>query len=261
LNQMSNNNRADALTLPTDSLQYADYQQLAANLPKGTANILTSKDGTKSRIATRILDLGADSVMAVGARIDDWILKNTDPSVATFRRTGTGYIIDKNAQYIKDDLLEGIAWEVGLIALLMGLMLRNFRMIIIFLIPNLFPMVFAGALVGFLGVPLDAGISMIFTVVFGISIDDTIHFLSSFNINRGKGQTVDEALKTTLFETGKPVFIATVILFFGFLVMIFSIHPPSVTIGKLIAVTLITALMSDLFINPLLLRWWIKDKN
>jgi uncharacterized protein len=261
LNQMSNGNRADALVLPTDSLEYYDYQRLAENLPKGTANILTSKDGTKSRIATRILDLGADSVMAVGARIDDWILKNTDPSVATFRRTGTGYIIDKNAQYIQADLLEGIAWEVGLIAILMGLMLRNFRMIVIFLIPNLFPMVFAGALVGYLGVPLDAGVSMIFTVVFGISIDDTIHFLSSFNINRGKGQTVDEALKTTLLETGKPVCIATVILFFGFLVMIFSIHPPSVTIGKLIAVTLITALLSDLFINPLLLRWWIKDKK
>jgi uncharacterized protein len=261
LNQMSNGNRSDALKMPTDSLQYADYQRLAESLPKGTTNVLTSKDGTKSRIATRILDLGADSVMAIGERIDDWIFKNTDPSVATFRRTGTGFIIDKNAGYIRVDLLQGIAWEVGLVALLMGLMLRSFRMIVIFLIPNLFPMVFAGALVGFLGVPLDAGISMIFTVVFGISIDDTIHFLSSFNINRGKGLTVDEALKTTLFETGKPVFIATVILFFGFLVMIFSIHPPSVTIGKLIAVTLITALMSDLFINPLLLRWWIKDKE
>jgi uncharacterized protein len=261
LNQMSNGNRSDELKMPTDSLQYAEFQRLAENLPKGTGNILTSKDGTKARIATRVLDLGADSVMAVGERIDDWILKNTDPSVSTFRRTGTGFIIDKNASYIRVDLLQGIAWEVGLIALLMGLMLRNFRMIVIFLIPNLFPMVFAGALVGFLGVPLDAGISMIFTVVFGISIDDTIHFLSSFNINRGKGMTVDEALKTTLFETGKPVFIATVILFFGFLVMIFSIHPPSVTIGKLIAVTLITALMSDLFINPLLLRWWIKDKK
>jgi uncharacterized protein len=261
LNQMSNGNRSDALVLPTDSLQYLDFQAIAEQLPKGTSNILTSKDGTKSRIATRILDLGADSVMAVGGRIDDWILKNTDTTLVTFRRTGTGFIIDKNAGYIRTDLLKGIAWEVFLVALLMGLMLRNFRMIIIFLIPNLFPMVFAGALVGFLGVPLDAGISMIFTVVFGISIDDTIHFLSSFNINRGKGLTVDEALKTTLFETGKPVFIATVILFFGFLVMIFSIYPPSVTIGKLIAVTLITALLSDLFINPLLLRWWIKDKK
>jgi uncharacterized protein len=132
-------------------------------------------------------------------------------------------------------------------------------MIIIFLIPNLFPLVFAGALLGFLGVELDAGISMIFTVVFGIAIDDTIHFLSSFNINKNKGLTVDQALRTTLLETGKPVCITTIILFFGFLVMMFSIHPPSVTIGKLIAVTLVTALLSDLFINPLLIRWWIKD--
>ena len=261
LNQMANGNRYEAYALTDDSAQYVEYQQLMENLPKNATNVLMSKDSLKARITTRILDLGADSVMAVGDRIDAWILKNTDPSVCTFRRTGTGYIIDKNGKYVRADLLEGIAWEVGLIALLMGLMLRNFKMIIIFLIPNLFPLVFAGALVGYLNVPLDAGISMIFTVIFGISIDDTIHFLSSFNINRNKGQNVDEALKTTLFETGKPVCITTVILFFGFLVMIFSIHPPSVTIGKLIAVTLLTALMSDLFINPLLLRWWIKDKK
>lgn len=260
LNQMNNGGRSEAYTMPTDSIQFNDYQRFTENLPKTTANVLLSKDGYKARIATRISDLGADSVMAVGDRIDKWITANTDSSSVTFRRTGTGYIIDKNASYIRGDLIEGLAWEIFLIALLMGLMLKNVRMIIIFLIPNLFPLVFAGALLGFLGIDLDAGISMVFTVVFGIAIDDTIHFLSSFNINRRKGQTVDEALKTTLLETGKPVFLTTVILFFGFSVMIFSIHPPSVTVGKLIAVTLITALLSDLFINPVLIRWWIKDK-
>ena len=261
LNQMNNGNRAEAYKLPDDSLQFSEFKHLADKLPKATAHILLSKDGTKARITTRILDLGADSVMAVGENIDKWIANNTDKNLATFRRTGTGYIIDKNAMYVRADLVEGIFWEVGLIALLMAFMLRNVRMIFIFLIPNLFPLIFAGALVGYMGVPLDAGISMIFTVVFGIAIDDTIHFLSTFNINRGKGQTVDEALHTTLVETGKPVCITTIILFFGFLVMIFSIHPPSVTIGKIIAVTLVTALMSDLFINPILLRWWIRDKK
>ena len=259
LNMMSNGNRSEAYKMPEDSTQYVEYQSLAEKLPKSSANILLSKDGTKARISTRILDLGADTVMAVGDRINDWIATNTDSAVVKFKRTGTGYIIDKNAIYVRGDLLEGIAWEVSLIALLMGLMLRNFRMIVIFLIPNLFPLIFAGALVGYLGVSLDAGISMIFTVVFGIAIDDTIHFLSSFKINQSKGLTVDEALRTTLLETGKPVVITTVILFFGFLVMIFSIHPPSVTVGKLIAVTLVSALMSDLFINPILIRWWIKD--
>jgi uncharacterized protein len=261
LNQMNNGGRADAYVMPKDSTQYYDYQRFTENLPKATANVLLSKDGYKARVATRIADLGADSVMAVGDKVDTWISQNTDSSSIKFRRTGTGYIIDKNATYIRGDLIEGLAWEIFLIALLMGLMLKNVRMIIIFLIPNLFPLVFAGALLGFLGIDLDAGVSMVFTVVFGIAIDDTIHFLSSFNINRKKGQTVDEALKTTLLETGKPVFLTTIILFFGFLVMIFSIHPPSVTVGKLIAVTLITALLSDLFINPILIRWWIKDKK
>lgn len=245
--------------MPSEKSKFNDYQLFIKDFPLGSSAILLSKDETKARIATRILDLGADSVMAVGDKIDAWISRNTDPSVATFKRTGTGFIIDKNAMYVRDDLLEGLLWEVSLIAILMGLMLRNVRMIIIFLIPNLFPLVFAAALLGFLGVDLDAGISMIFTVVFGIAIDDTIHFLSSFRINKDKGLTVDEALRTTLLETGKPVVLTTIILFFGFMVMIFSIHPPSVVVGKLIAVTLVTALMSDLFINPLLIRWLIKD--
>ncbi len=259
LNMMNNNNRFDAYRLPTDRDTFEIYKKMADQLPNGQANILLSKDRAKTRIATRILDLGADTVMAVGDKIDRWILANTDSTVAKFRRTGTGYIIDKNGFYVRADLLEGILWEVGLISLLMGLLLRNFRMIVIFLIPNLFPLIFAGALLGFLGVDLDAGISMIFTVVFGIAIDDTIHFLSSFKLNHSRGITVDEALHQTLLETGKPVLLTTMILFFGFLVMIFSVHPPSVTVGKLIAVTLVTALASDLFINPLLIRWWIKD--
>lgn len=262
INQMNNDNRSDAYTMPTDAETFEEYKAFSENLPKATANILISKDSTKARIATRILDLGADSVMAVGDRIDAWIAKNIDTSIVTFKRTGTGYIIDKNAMYVRTDLIEGLAWEIGLIAIIMGFMLRNFRMIIIFLVPNIFPLIFAGALLGFLGVDLDASISMIFTVVFGIAIDDTIHFLSSFRINqRHRKLSVDEALRVTLHETGKPVFLTTVILFFGFLVMIFSIHPPSVTVGKLIAVTLLSALMSDMFIVPLLIRWWIKDEK
>ena len=261
INQMSNGNRNSAFTFPIDSVQFAEYQSFAEKIPKSVSQVLMSKDGTKARIATKISDLGADSVLAVTNGIEKWIQTHNDTTVATFRRTGTGYIMDKNARYVRADMLEGIAWEVGLIALLMGFMLRNFKMIVIFLIPNLFPLVFAGALLGFLGIDLDPGISMIFTVVFGICIDDTIHFLSSFNINRRKGENVDTALHTTLLETGKPVCITTIILFFGFLVMLFSIHPPSVVVGKLIAVTLITALMSDLFINPILIRWWIKDKK
>ena len=71
-------------------LQFAEYQTFADKVPKAASQILMSKDGTKARIATKISDLGADSVMAIGDRIDAWIATNIDSSVATFRRNRNG---------------------------------------------------------------------------------------------------------------------------------------------------------------------------
>jgi uncharacterized protein len=258
--QIKSANHPDSMVLPYDSLLIADYAGWVDKMPKTMTNVLINESGDHARISVRIKDLGADSVMATGDRILDWIATNTDSNQVQIKRTGTGYVLDKNAMYVRGDLIEGLLLEIGLIALLMGLVLRNVRMIIIFLIPNLFPLFFAGAAMGFLGINLDAGISMVFTVVFGIAIDDTIHFLSSFQLNRRKGMTVEKAIETTTYETGKPVLLTTIILFVGFLIMLGSRYPPTHTVGILIAITLISALLSDLYLNPLLIRWLLKDK-
>ena len=122
-----------------------------------------------------------------------------------------------------------------------------------------FPLLLAGALLGYLGIELEAGVSIVFAVIFGIAVDDTIHFLSKYKLVRDKGLDVEEALRTTFLETGKAIVLTTVILFFGFLIMLFSIHPPSVTIGLLISLTLFSALISDLLLIPVLIRWLMKD--
>ncbi|NNE30006.1 MAG: MMPL family transporter, partial [Saprospiraceae bacterium] len=97
--------------------------------------------------------------------------------------------------------------------------------------------------------------------VFGIAVDDTIHFLSKYKLTRDKGLSIEESLKITFTETGKGICLTTVILFFGFLIMLFSIHPPSVTIGLLISITLISAVLADLLIIPVLIRWLLKEKS
>jgi len=71
--------------------------------------------------------------------------------------------------------------------------------------------------------------------------------------------TIDEAIHKTFIETGKAIALTTIILFFGFLVMLFSVSPPSVIIGSLISLTLFSALFGDLFIIPVLIRWLMKD--
>jgi hypothetical protein len=140
----------------------------------------------------------------------------------------------------------------------MALLFRNWRMLIVSLIPNLFPLLLAGALLGYLGIELEAGVSIVFAVIFGIAVDDTIHFLSKYKLTRNKGHDVEESLRITFLETGKAIALTTIVLFFGFLVMLFSIHPPSVVIGLLISLTLFSALISDLLLIPVLIRWMMK---
>ncbi|MEL6667652.1 MAG: MMPL family transporter [Bacteroidota bacterium] len=255
LNQMYNNNRPEAYTLPDDPSTYARYQRLAERIPPLALNLLVNPDGTKARISSRLTDTGADSIKSFMQRTDDWVAANIDSSLISVKQTGTGVIIDKNAEYIRRNLLQGLALAIVIVCILMALLFRNWRMLLISLVPNIFPLLIAGALLGYVGIELEAGVSIVFAVIFGIAVDDTIHFLSKYKLARNKGLAREEAVSLTFRETGKAIMLTSVVLFFGFLVMLFSIHPPSVTIGLLISLTLASALLSDLLLIPILLKW------
>lgn len=129
---------------------------------------------------------------------------------------------------------------------------------LISMVPNILPLLFAAALLGYFNIELEAGISIIFAVIFGIAVDDTIHFLTRFKLCIGEGLSVEESLAATFKDTGKALVLTTVILFFGFLVMLFSSHPPSLIVGVLVSITLVSALICDLYLLPLLIRYWYK---
>lgn len=255
INQMNANNRPEAYKLPDSEQRFNQYKRLIEKVPKMDTNVLLSKDREKARITSRILDMGSDTIKQMGQRIDRWIGSNTDSAVIKVNRTGTGLIIDKNAEYIRRNLLQGLGVAILIISGLMALLFKNWRMLIISLVPNLFPLILAGALLGYLGIELEAGISIVFAVIFGIAVDDTIHFLSKYKLARLKGLEREAAIQITFRETGKAIILTSIILFFGFMVMLFSIHPPSVTIGLLISLTLLSAVLSDLLLIPLLIRW------
>ena len=258
INQAFNRNKQAEYKMPETAKEFKKYKRYADRMTNGSADVLVSKDGKKARITTKILDLGADSIQAVGKRIDAWIAENTDANIATFKKTGSGIILDKNAVYARESLLEGLGIAVIIISVLMALLFKNWRMVLISLVPNVFPLVFAGGLLGFLGIELEAGVAILFAIVFGIAVDDTIHFLSKFKLTRDKGKSIEESLHITFLETGKAICLTSIILFFGFLIMLFSVNPPSVTVGMMISVTLFTALFSDLLIIPVLIRWLMK---
>jgi predicted RND superfamily exporter protein len=261
INQMYNNNRADAYKLPDNSGRFGEYQRLARRMPQSTSSILVSKNGKKARITSRLSDVGADRIKEFSLKLQSWIKVHIDPDVIRVERTGTGLIIDKNAAYIRSNLLMGLASSVGIISLIIAFVLRSWRMMIVFLVPNLIPLLVAGGLLGYWGVELDAGISIVFSVVFGIAVDDTIHFLSKLKIEQARGRSVEEAIRHTLLETGKAMILTTVFLFFGFLVLMFSKNPTSIVVGVMTSLTLVAGMITELTLAPVLVRWLIKDKN
>ena len=255
INQMFNNNRPDAYELPTTERQYRRYQSLARQIPPSSLSILMNPDETKARITSRFADLGADSVKAFMDRTDYWIDQNVDTSLIEIRTTGTGVIVDKNSEYIRENLLQGLGLAIVIVCVLMALLFKSWRMLVISLVPNILPLLLAGAMLGYLGIELEAGVSIVFAIIFGIAVDDTIHFLAKYRLARGRGLPVEEAIHLTFKEAGKAIVLTSIVLFFGFMVMLFSVNPPSVTIGLLISLTLASAVISDLLLIPLLLRW------
>lgn len=259
INQAYKGNKTSAYSLPKNEAQFKKYQKLVKRLDgNNNLGVLVSNDKQKTRISARVLDVGADSIKLLVASSNEWIKQNIDSTVVKTRTTGTGIIIDKNSDYVRDSLLKGLFFAILVISLIVAVMYRNVRMIVIALIPNLLPLLIAAALIGFLGIALEAGVAIVFAIIFGIAVDDTIHLLSKFKLMKDRGMNTEDAIQQTLIETGKALCLTSVILFFGFLILIFSSNPPAVTIGMLISVTLFSALICDMLIIPIMLRKWIK---
>lgn len=258
LNQMNSGGAKTAYSIPKDTTAFNALKLLSSKVPPTALNVLISKDGQKTRISTRINDLGADSVKQIGVQIDYWIKTNIDSTVVKIKRTGTGLLLDKNSEYVRDNTVQGLFWSVLIISILMAVIFRKWQVMLVFLIPNLFPLFICGAFMGFYGIKLEAGVSIVFSVIFGIAVDDTIHTLSKVKMFADKGYSTDTALYKTMMEVGKPMIHTAIILFFGFMVMLFSVNPPSQNVGILMSFTLASALISDLFLLPILSRWLLK---
>lgn len=260
INKATKANRQTAYKMPESRAKFEQYKRrYVEKLPDDAINVLISTDQKNTRISGRILDIGADNIREITTNIDNWAATSLDTSIIEMKQTGTSLVVDKNAQYVRTSILWGLGLAMLIVSGLMVLLFQNLKMLIISIIPNLIPLLIAGAVLGFGGVELEAGISIVFAIIFGIAVDDTIHFLSKFKLARNKGLNVDDAIEITFLETGKAICLTTVILFFGFMILLFSVHPPSIIVGTLISVTLFSALFGDLFFIPVLIRMFIKD--
>lgn len=168
--------------------------------------------------------------------------------------TGKAFIFEKGTKYLVNNLILSLSLAILLIALFMAWMFRNVKMILVSLIPNLLPLLITAGLMGFLGVPIKPSTILVFSIAFGISVDDTIHFLAKYRQElMANNWKIKKSVYAALRETGVSMFYTSIVLFFGFSVFTISSFGGTVALGALVSATLLFAMLANLLLLPSLL--------
>lgn len=168
--------------------------------------------------------------------------------------TGSGVIYTKGTTYLVSNLFTSLIAAVIVIGILMSLLFRSWRMVLISLVPNILPLVFTSGLMGYLGVPIKPSTILVFSIAFGISVDDTIHFLAKYRQElKLQSWNIRGSVLNAIKETGVSMVYTSIILFFGFSIFIASNFGGTQALGILVSVTLFVAMLSNLILLPTLL--------
>lgn len=168
--------------------------------------------------------------------------------------TGTSVVASEGTKYLVSNLTSSIVFAVISIAALMSILFYSFRMVVVSMIPNLIPMVVTAGIMGIFGIPLKPSTLLIFSIALGITVDNTIHFLAHYRHElKTKKWDLKECIAISIRETGLSIIYTSVILFFGFIVFVFSDFGGTQALGYLSAITYFVALFTNLILLPCLL--------
>lgn len=241
--------------LPTT--QENNFIMDVARKSSDNGNLLKSfvdSTGQTARITTFMKDLKTERMEDIEARLLENIDKIFPSERYSVYMTGSALLFLKGTKYLVKNLVISLAFAIFLIALFMAFLFRSFRMIIISLIPNLLPLVITAGVMGFVGVPIKPSTILVFSIAFGISVDDTIHFLAKYRqeliANRWQ---IKKSVYAALRETGVSMFYTSIVLFFGFSVFVISNFGGTVALGALVSATLMFAMLANLILLPSLL--------
>lgn len=200
------------------------------------------------------------SAHSVGSDLSRALRATIDESRARVTLTGTSIVFLEGTSYMVKNLFISLALAILLIAGIMALLFRSARMVFISLLPNMIPLIFTAAVMGYFQIPIKPSTILVFSIAFGISVDDTIHFLAKYRQELKLHQwNIRESVLLAVRETGVSMMYTSIVLFFGFGMFAASGFEGTRALGILVSLTLLVAMFSNLVLLPSLLlgfeRW------
>ncbi|WP_338764503.1 MMPL family transporter [Bernardetia sp. ABR2-2B] len=228
-----------------------DPTSISASFVDSTEQIL--------RVSLKVADIGSlrlDSLVRTSLQpeLDSIFADSIGSTKMTARVTGTTPIFLKGNTYLIDNLKWSLVLACFLVAIIIGALFQNIRVMIIAIVPNLIPLLVTAGIMGFFNISLKPSTALVFSIVFGIAVDDSLHFLARFRqelltFNFDRHKAIDVALR----ETGKSMIYTSIILFAGFIIFAFSSFGGTVALGVLTSITLLVAMFTNLILLPALL--------
>ncbi len=159
---------------------------------------------------------------------------------------------------LSEQLMGGITRGMMVGMLVMGtvccFLFRSFRLTLIAIPPNAFPILAVFGFMGLFDIPLNCGSAMVTTIALGIALNDTVHFLMHYRGRRLEGETTESALENTFGEIGRPIILTSIVNCVGFAIFLVSDFLPMAHFGILASISMAAALIGDLILLPNLLR-------
>ncbi|HEY8934530.1 MAG TPA: efflux RND transporter permease subunit, partial [Cyclobacteriaceae bacterium] len=221
---------------------------------------------SKMRISCQMADIGSaklDSLVhgVIEPRMKTIFVSTEKDSVAT-AITGTTKIFIKGNKFLIANLQESLLLAFILITFSMAILFANVRMIIISLIPNLLAMMITAGLMGFFDIPLKASTALIFSITFGISVDNSIRFLAKYRQEiLSNNFFIAKAVSDSILETGKSIIYTSIVLFAGFIIFAFSSFGGTIALGVLTSTTLVISMFTNLILLPALILSFDRPKK
>lgn len=168
--------------------------------------------------------------------------------------TGVSVVVSEGTKYLFINLIQSLIFAILSIALLMAVLFRSFKIILISMIPNIIPLLLTAGIMGYFAIPLKPSTLLVFGIALGITVDNAILFLAKYRQElKLHSHDMNYAILKSLRETGLGIFYTSVILFFGFIMFVFSQFGGTKGLGLLVSITILVGMVTNLIVLPALL--------
>jgi predicted RND superfamily exporter protein len=239
--------------IPETQRGVSDTLLLFENAGPDELRRLVTADLSKSHQAVRVRWMDATSYIPFIEHIEKGV-EMFVPKSTTVSPTGGIYSIVSVVGTLIYDLMRSFAVALVAVTLMMIALLKSLRLGLVAMVPNLVPIGMVLGFMGFTGIPLDLANLLIASIVIGVAVDATIHYLFQFQVHHQAGETVESSIQHTLDHAGRAIVSTSIILTLGFSAYLWSSMANIQRFGLLVGTACICALFTNLILVPAFLR-------